>query len=111
MLTFLDICSFLGLGGGCLCSALGQDGEEAEEQVGAPKSHTAASGCNAWVRKQWSLQPARHVLRLWTQGPLPWKPSENLAEDMQNGEKSEASLPKEKGFGAIATRLWTQQFG
>lgn len=42
LLTFLNICSLLDLGGRCLGSDLGQEGEEAEEQVGPPKLHAAA---------------------------------------------------------------------
>lgn len=63
LLTFLDIGSLLGLGGRRLCDDLGQNGEEAEEQVGAPESHTAAAGCSAEVRKQRLLQPELRVLK------------------------------------------------
>lgn len=42
LLTFLDICSLLDLGGWLLSGDLGQEREEAEEQVGPPKLHAVA---------------------------------------------------------------------
>lgn len=41
LLTFLGICSLLDLGGGRLGGDLGQEGGEAEEQVGPPELHAA----------------------------------------------------------------------
>lgn len=42
LLTFLDICSLLDLGGWLLSGDLGQERGEAEEQVGPPKLHAVA---------------------------------------------------------------------
>lgn len=42
LLTFLDICSLLDLGGWLLGGDLGQERGEAEEQVGPPELHVAA---------------------------------------------------------------------
>lgn len=58
LLTFLDICSLLNLGGWRLGSDLGQEGEEAEDQVGPPKLHAAAAAASCsgpGLEKRWPL--------------------------------------------------------
>lgn len=94
LLTFPDVCSLLDLGGWRLGGDLGQEGEEAEEQVGPPQLHAAAL---AWVGEQWRPRPSPHVLRQRPQGLLSRKPSQTWLRACQERKKKKPA--KKEGLG------------
>lgn len=100
LLTFPDVCSLLDLGGWRLGGDLGQEGEEAEEQVGPPQLHAAAL---AWVGEQWRPRPSPHVLRQRPQGLLSRKPSQTWLRACQERKKKK-SLQKRKAWESLAAQ-------
>lgn len=111
LLTFLGIYSLLDLGGRLLGGDLGQEGEEAEEQVGAPKFHAGALagaaacfglGRRAVAAEAWPARLKATATGSSVQETLPDSSAGLPTKACKGGRPGSASLPGEHPPSVLA---------